>query len=74
MTYREKFHLEDFNVSESTIYNAIHSPKIKTLKPYMMLLQYRRGKKYVFKEGKRINGESIDSMCKVLFNRNISCV
>jgi IS30 family transposase len=70
-TYREYYELGPISLCEKTIYNAIHNQKIKDLKPYMMLLQYKKGKQYVFKEGKRINGDSIDLMPKEMFDRNI---
>lgn len=74
VTYRQKYHLDDTSVSERSIYNAFHSKDINTIKPYMMLMQYKKGKKYVFKEGKRINGECITSMRKELLERDMHSV
>jgi hypothetical protein len=74
ITYRQLFRLEGAIVSKSAIYYAIHNPKIHDLKPYMLLMQYKKGKKYVIKEGKRINGDSIELMKKELLERDTNCV
>jgi IS30 family transposase len=74
ITYRKLFKLENVTISKSTIYYAIHNPKIRSLKPYMLLMQYKKGKKYIIKEGKRINGDSIELMAKELLGRDMNCV
>jgi IS30 family transposase len=58
-TYRDKYQIKNVT-SQSTIYRAFHDVRVRQLKPYQMLNEYRTKRNKYKRIGKRINGKSIE--------------